>query len=118
MSERAVAALGAISGAKSDEERALAVKALDVEPEIKRDVEAFRKAVDTRFGEEGARAMLRASAAGKSFEDASVPKAQQAALESATKLYVAVRTGARETERLAEVERLAARQSQGARMKP
>ena len=46
MSERAVAALGAISGARTDEDRAAAVKAFDAEPEIKRDVEAFRKAVE------------------------------------------------------------------------
>ena len=118
LSDRAVAVLGAISGAKTDEERAAAVKALDAEPEIKLDVEAFRKAVDTRFGEEGARAMLRASAAGQSLQDVSVAKALQGALDTATKFYVAVRTGERETERLAEVERLAARQTQGARMKP
>jgi Ti-type conjugative transfer relaxase TraA len=118
LSERAVAALDAIAVAKTDAARADATKALIGAPDTKREVDAFRKSVETRFGEDGARAMSRAAAAGKAFEHASVPKARHAALQSATKLYSAARGGEREIARLAEAERLSARQSQGAKLKP
>ena len=62
---------------------------------LKREVDAFRKLVETRLGEEGARAMTRAAAAGNAFTHASVPKAQQSALDNAAKLYTAARGGER-----------------------
>ena len=62
--------------------------------------------------------MSRAVASGRTFEHASVPEAQQAALQTATNLYAAVRRGESDNARLAETERLSARQSQGATFKP
>ena len=118
LSERAIVALDAVSTARTDAARSDAAKALNGAPEVKREVDAFRKAVETRFGEDGARAMARPAVAGKSFEHSSVPKVQQAALDRATKLYSSARGSEREIGRMAETERLSARQSQGARMKP
>ena len=85
---------------------------------MKREVDTLRKSVEARFGEEGARAMARAAAAGNGFTHASVPKAQQSALDAATKLYAAARAGERLVVRAAEAERLSARQTHGARLKP
>ncbi len=62
--------------------------------------------------------MVRAAAAGKAFTHASVPEAQQSALDAAGKLYAAARAGERLVVRAAEAERLSARQTQGARLKP
>ena len=118
LSERAIVALDAVSTARTDAARSDAAKALNGAPEVKREVDAFRKAVEARFGEDGARAMARPAVAGKSIEHSSVPKAQQAALDRATKLYSSARGSEREIGRMAETERLSARQSQGARMKP
>ncbi len=118
LSEPAVAALAAIAAATTDATRAKAAKALGAEPETQQEIDGFRKAVETRFGEEGARAMSRAVASGRTFEHASVPEAQQAALQTATNLYAAARRGESENARLAEAERLSARQSQGATFKP
>ena len=118
LSERAIVALDAVSTAKTDAARSEAAKALKASPEISKEVDAFRKAVEARFGEDGARAMARPAVAGKSFEHGSVPKAQQPMLDRATKLYSSARGGEREIGRMAEAERLSARQSQGARLKP
>ncbi|KUM25578.1 hypothetical protein AU467_25725 [Mesorhizobium loti] len=62
--------------------------------------------------------MLRASAAGKTFQHPSVPKSAQASLDHATKLYAAAHSGERAMARIAETERLAALQTQSTRLKP
>ena len=118
LSDRAVAALGIVAAAKTDQARAEAYRTLTADAGMKREVDAFRKSVEARFGEEGARAMARASAAGKAFTHASVAEAQQSALDAATKLYAAARGGERLVVHAAEAERLSARQTQGARLKP
>jgi hypothetical protein len=118
LSERAVAGLRIVAAAKSDQARTEAYKALTADAGLKREVDAFRQSVEARFGEEGARAMARAAAAGKAFTHASVPEAQQSALDAATRLYAAARAGERLVVRAAEAERLSARQTQGARLKP
>ncbi|SEF14902.1 Ti-type conjugative transfer relaxase TraA [Rhizobiales bacterium GAS191] len=118
LSEQAVAALGIVAAAKTDQARADAFKALSAEPETKREIDTFRKTIEARFGEDGARALVRVAAAGKSFEHASVPKAQQAALDAATRLYAAARSAERQILRAVESQRLSARQSHGSRLKP
>ncbi len=118
LSERAVAALETVATAKTDKARVDAFQVLSAEPETKREADAFRKAVEGRFGQEGARAMMRTVAGGKPFEHASVPRTQQAALDTTSRLYSAYRSGEREVAHAAESERLSASQSQGARLKP
>ena len=118
VSDRAVAGLRIVAAAKTDQARAEAYRTLTAEEGMKREVDTFRKSVETRFGEEGARAMARAAAAGTAFTHASVPKAQQTALDGAAKLYAAARGGERLVIRAGEAERLAARQTRGAKLKP
>ena len=118
LSEQAVAGLGIVAAAKTDQARTEAYRALTADAGLKSEVDAFRQSVEARFGEEGARAMARAAAAGNAFAHASVPDAQQSALEAAAKLYAAARSGERLVVRAAEAERLSARQTQGARLKP
>ena len=107
-----------MAAAKTDQARTEAYRALTADAGLKSEVDAFRQSVEARFGEEGARAMARAAAAGKAFTHASVPKAQQSALDAATKLYAAARGGERLVTRAAEAERLSTRQTQGSRLKP
>ena len=107
-----------VAAAKTDEARAEAYRTLTADAGMKREVDTFRKSVEARFGEEGARAMARAAAAGKAFTHASVPMAQQSALDAATRLYAAARGGERLVTRAVEAERLSARQTQGAKLKP
>ncbi len=118
VSDRAVAGLRIVAAVKTDQARAEAYRTLTADADMKREVDTFRKSVEARFGGEGARAMARAAAAGKAFTHASVPEAQQSALDAATKLYAAARAGERLVVRAAEAERLSARQTQGSRLKP
>lgn len=118
LSDRAKEALGAVASAKDDKGRAEAWSKIQADKDIQREVEMFAKAVENRFGEDGARAMLRAEAAGTAHGHASVSKPQQSALEVTAKLYTTARAGERELSRQAETERLSERQTQGARMKP
>ncbi|WP_027170230.1 AAA family ATPase [Mesorhizobium sp. WSM3224] len=118
VSDRAKAALDAVASAKDDNAKAEAWRKIEADKDMNREVQDFRRAVETRLGEDGARAMLRASADGAALELASVPKAQQSALEVAGKLYATAREGEREHARQAGTERLSARQTEGARLKP
>ena len=118
LSDRAKAALGSVAAAKDDKGRAEAWSKIEADKDIQREVEAFTKAVETRFGEDGARAMLRAEAAGTAHGHGSVSKAQQSALDVTAKLYTTARAGERELSRQAETERLSERQTQGERTKP
>ncbi len=118
LSEEAMAGLRLVAAAKTDEARTEGYRRLTANAGLKREVDAFRQSVEARFGEEGARAMARAAEAGTPFAHVSVPDAQQSALEAAAKLYAAARSGERVVVRAAEVERLSARQTQGARLKP
>jgi hypothetical protein len=107
-----------VAAARTDQARTEAYRALTADAGLKREVDAFRQSVEARFGEEGARAMARAEAAGKAFTHASVAKAQQSGLDAAAKLYAAARGGERLVIHAAEAERLATRQAQGAKLKP
>ncbi len=118
LSDRAAASLRLVAAAKTDQARTEAYRALTADAGLKPEVDAFRQSVEARFGEEGARAMTRAAAAGTSFTHASVPKAQQSGLDAAAKLYAAARDGERLVIRAGEAERLAARQTRGAKLKP
>ena len=118
LSDRAVAGLRIVAAAKTDQARAEAYRTFTADADMKREVDTFRKSVEARFGEEGARAMARAASTGNAFTHASVPKAEQSALDGAAKLYAAARGGERLVVRAAEAERLSARQTQGSRLKP
>ena len=118
LSDRAVAGLRLVAAARIDQVRTEAYKSLAADAGLKREVEAFRQSLEARFGEEGARAIARAVAAGNGFTHTSVPKARQSALDAAAKLYTAARGGARLVARTAEAERLSAGKTQGARLKP
>jgi hypothetical protein len=113
-----VAGLRLVAAARIDQVRTEAYKSLAADAGLKREVEAFRQSLEARFGEEGARAMARAAAAGNAFTHASVPKAQQSGLDAAAKLYAAARRGERLVIREAEAERLSTRQTRGAKLKP
>jgi hypothetical protein len=115
VSEKTREALRVVAAAKTDAKGAEAFSALLSDPGIARELTAFSKAVENRFGEEGARAIMRADATGKTFEHASVSKDRHAELAIVTKLYATARVGQRQA---VEAERLAARQTEGARLKP
>ncbi|MET3524797.1 hypothetical protein, partial [Mesorhizobium abyssinicae] len=83
------------------------------DPEIRQEITTLRASVEARFGEEGARAMLRASASGERFQHPSVPKSAEANLRQVTTAYGAAREGGAAVERMNERESLGERQSQG-----
>lgn len=118
LSPKAEAALGAVAGAKDDAGRAEAWRRMGADRDVEREVEAFSQAIHQRFGEEGGRAMLRAGHGGKPFEHATVPPEAQPALAQAARQFAAAKLGEGAASREAQAERLALRQSQGARMKP
>jgi Ti-type conjugative transfer relaxase TraA len=117
VSDRAKAALGKIAMAKDDRERAEAFKAVTADQAVSREIATFRKSIEARFGEGGAREIARATASGKPFEYPSVPKSEQARLGEAARLYSAARSGEVASRQQAETERLAARESQSPRLK-
>ncbi len=118
VSDRAKAALGKIAMAKDDRERVEAFKAVSADREIGREIALLRKSVEGRFGEDGTREIVLATASSKPFEYPSVPKSEQARLGEAAKLYSAVRSGEAASRQQAETERLAAREYQSTRLKP
>jgi hypothetical protein len=78
----------------------------------------FRKSVEARFGEDGAREILRASAAGRTFEHPSLQSVPQHFRDQVASLYCVVRNGELQKTRMAESEHIAERQTQGARLRP
>ncbi|MER9950015.1 AAA family ATPase [Mesorhizobium sp. M0047] len=117
VSDRAKAALGKIAMAKDDRERAEAFKAVSADQEVSREIATFRKSIEARFGEDGAREIARATASGKPFEHPSAPKSEQGRLGEAAALYSAARSGEVASRRQAETERLSARESKSTRLK-
>ncbi len=117
VSDRAKAALGKIATAKDDRERAEASKAMSADQEVSREIATFRKSIEARFGEDGAREIARATASRTAFEHPSVPKSEQGRLGEAARLYSAARSGEVASRQQAETERLAARESQSPRLK-
>lgn len=113
VSDRAKAALARVTGAKDDREQAEAFKALSADPEIA----TFRKSIEARFGDEGARDMARAVAVGRASEHPSVAPAQQTRLDEAAKVYSVARHVEHMQTQHAEAERLTAQESQSARLK-
>ena len=117
LSEQARAALGKVAAAKDGPTRAERFQALSADPKIGREVKAFTKAVEARFGADGAREMGRTAVSDKPFQHSSVPKSGQGKLREAAKLYSGARSGKVAHRQQAEAERLTARQTQGARLK-
>jgi len=117
VSDRAKAALGKIAMAKDDRERAEAFQAVSSDQEVSREVATFRKSIESRFGEDGAREIARATASRTTFEHPSVPKSEQGRLGEAAALYSVARSGEVASRQQAEIERLAARESQSPRLK-
>ncbi|RWK58024.1 MAG: hypothetical protein EOR76_34850 [Mesorhizobium sp.] len=117
VSEQAKTALGKVATAKDDRERAEAFKALSADHEVNQSITAFRKSVEARFGEEGAREIARVTASGRSFEHPSVSKSEQGRMDEVAKLYSAARSGEVAHRQQAETERETGRETQGARLK-
>jgi Ti-type conjugative transfer relaxase TraA len=117
VSGRAKAALGKVAMAKDDRERAEAFKAVSADQEVSREVATLRKSIEARFGEDGAREIARATASRTTLEHPSVPKSEQGRLGEAAQLYSAARSGEVASRQEAEIERLAARESQSTRLK-
>ena len=84
------------------------------------ELSAFAAAVETRFGAEGVRAMLRAQQPGaKPFEGGpSVAPEQGKAVAEVGRVIAAIKMGEGAVAGQVQAERLAQRASQGARLKP
>ena len=82
-----------MAAAKDDREQAKALRALSDDAEISREIVLFRKSVEARFGEDGAREILRASAAGRTFEHPSLQSVPQHFRDQVASLYSVVRNG-------------------------
>lgn len=117
VSDQTKQALATVSAAKDAGERAEAFKTISLDPTINDEIAMFKKSVEARFGEEGVRTILRADAAGKTFEHPSVKRSQQGGLDEATKIYSATRQGERARLAQAEAEDLTGREVQAARLK-
>ncbi|MER8880758.1 hypothetical protein [Mesorhizobium sp. M0684] len=71
--------------AKDDRERAEAFKVVSADQEVSREIATFRKSIEARFGEDGAREIARATASGTTFEHPSVPKSEHGRLGEAAR---------------------------------
>jgi hypothetical protein len=108
----AKAAIGVVRGAKTDKERAEAWKAATSDKAVAGELTAFATAVETRFGEDGVRAMIRSEQAG-----ASVATAERQ-VAKAGRAVAAIKDGEQAVEKVGLAERIAERARQGARLKP
>ena len=113
LSARAEAVTTALAVSPDDNARAALWRDLTTDKALGAELERFKAAVRQRFGEDTTRAMLRAK--GGSVEAVSVPPAHQAAVATVSRTVHALWQGERASERQAEVERLAQRQTLGAR---
>jgi len=117
VSGRTKAELARVLKTQDDQERAAAFKSMSSDPAINDEIASFRKSVESRFGEQGTREMLRAATAGTPFEHPSVSEAHRDGLDQVTKLYSATRQGERAFLGQVEAEDLSAREAQSARLK-
>jgi Ti-type conjugative transfer relaxase TraA len=117
LSDKAEAAVAAITAAGSSEERAKVWRAAQADENVAGELKRFSAAVRQRFGADGVRTMLRAAHAGQAVAHASVPDVYRDALRQVARAMRAVTAGeqvqARETQKLAEAQRL----SQGRQLK-
>ncbi len=109
LSAAAEAAISAVAAAKDDRIRAEAWRAVQGDKQVAGELRAFGAAVAQRFGQEGARAMLRAEGRPGAITAASVAPEQWPALDRVAGLIVALnageRAGAAAAQREAESER-------------
>jgi hypothetical protein len=113
LSARAQAAVGAIGRAKDEAGRAEAWAGLQADKAVAREVEAFLRAVEGRFGSEGMRALERSG----TFEGARVAQAEHGGLPQVGSLVQVLRGGQRAAAGQAQRLGAAARMAQGARLK-
>jgi hypothetical protein len=117
LSNKAEAAVTALAAAGSSEERAKAWTAVQADADVAGELKRFSAAMKQRFGADGVRAMLRATNAGEVLAHTSVSDGHQDALRQVAGAMRAVTAGekaqARETQKLAEAQRL----SQGRRLR-
>jgi len=119
LGDGAQAAVEALATLKDDRERAKAWTAAQKDETVGKELSAFSEAVGKRFGEEGARAMLRAAWRGNETYrgDPSVPEEGRVAVAEAGRAVAAIRAGEMAAEGEKQSERLTQRASQGARMR-
>jgi hypothetical protein len=120
LSERAQAAIGVVTAAKTDKERAEVWKAATSDKAVAGELTAFAAAMEKRFGEDGVRAMLRADQPGaKAFEGgASVAPAERQAAAEAGRATSIVKSGERALASSKVSERLSQQSKLGAGLKP
>ncbi len=119
LSERALAAIDAASGAKTDKERAEAWTATTSDKAVAGELTAFAAAMEKRFGADGVRAMIRADQPGaKAFEGgASVAPAERQAAAEAGRAMATVKRGELALGNVGQVERSVEGEKHGARLK-
>ena len=119
LSGRAQAAVDAITTARGRDEQAAAFEHARADKDTREELKTFAAAMERRFGEDGARAILRAEAKPGAYTAPSVAREDQARLDRAAKTLHAVKIGERSSDAV-QAERLAARESlrQGRGLKP
>ena len=119
LSGRAQAAVDAITTARSRDEQEAAFEHARADRDMREELKTFAAAMERRFGEDGARAILRAEAKPGAYTVRSVAREDQARLDRAAKTLHAVKIGERSSDAV-QAERLAARESlrQGRGLKP
>lgn len=118
LSAAAEAAVSAMAVAKDETVRAAAWRAMQAHTQVAGELQAFRVAVEQRFGEEGVRAMLRVEGRPGAVAAASVMPEQRPALDKVAGLTTALKTGERAGAAAAQREAESERQGQrrGVRM--
>ena len=119
LSGRAQAAVDAITTARGRDEQAAAFEHARADKDTREELKTFAAAMERRFGEDGARAILRAEAKPGAYTAPSVAREDQARLDRAAKTLHAVKIGERSSDAV-QAERLAAREllRQGRGLKP
>ena len=108
LSERARAAVASTAAARTPEERAGVYASLRQDGEVARELDAFSRAFEKRFGEEAVRSVSRGDDGGR-FRHASVRAEDHSALEEAGRAMRAIREGQRAQAQI-EGERLSLRE--------
>ena len=119
LSGRAQAAVDAITKARGRDEQAAAFEHARADKDTREELKTFAAAMERRFGEDGARAILRAEAKPGAYTAPSVAREDQARIDRAAKTLHAIKIGERSSDAV-QAERLAARESlrQGRGLKP
>ena len=108
LSARAVAAVNALAAAMNEGGRLTAWRAMQGDADVRAELQAFRVAVEQRFGADGVRAMLRAEGRPGAVH---LPGAGREQVDRVSQLVAALGQGERAADRHAAAERVAATQN-------